>query len=366
MATSVSYKTVTIHKDLMGLKNGNAATEKSETVKAITKAANDATSNQKLLEDGIGELVAKSKVIRQSKEKIVTTLSRQSKEKKIPKDTMTGVKNAKLEIEVLAQQAEEIRAVCSRAVEDLLQGKWKEQVPDGIAVSGMVKAKENLDRTLKTASESIRKIRDDADSMDELVRQVKGILSDTDKAARAESEANDVVRQINEFCEELEKDLDKWLKSGVGIKDALSAALANAASAEETAAATAKSAAKKPKPSDSSIVKQVEKDLAGAKKDLVRAEGELKQLHKDLDESQTELAKYEKMQALLVKTLSINYPKVISVSRESEASVQSVKRKFVSVRKFEGECEKAANLLSTTIKSLQKTVSGLSNVVKVK
>jgi chromosome segregation ATPase len=361
----VSYKTVTINKDLRALKGGNNATGKSVFLEIITKAANDATSNQKLLEEGVGGLVAKSKVIRESREKIVTTLSRQSKEKKIPKDTMTGVKNAKLEIEALSRQAEEIRAECSRAVEDLLQGKWKEQVPEGTAVNGMVKAKENLDRALKTASESIQKIRNDADAMDELARQVKGILSDVDKGARAESEANEVVRQINDFCEELAEDLDKLLRFGAGIKDAASAAAAKAASAEETAASTAKSAAQKPKLADSGI-RQAEKDLAGAKQNLKQAEIGLKQLHKDFDESQIEFAKYEKMQALLVKTLSINYPKVIHVAKDSEASIQGVKRKFVFIRKFEGDCEKAVNLLSTTVKSLQKAVLGLASAVKAR
>ena len=255
LATTANYKTVTISKDLRALK-GNKATQRSEYLAAITKAANDATSNQKLLEVGIGELVAKSKAILQSREKLVTSFSRQSKEKKIPTDTLTGVKNAMSAIEALAQQADDFRTGCSRAVEDLLRGKWKEQVPEGIAMNGMVKAKENIDRALQTASESIQKIRDDSAAMDELVRQVKGILSDADKAARAESEANEVVRQITDFCERLAKDLDQWFRFGVGIKDSASAAAANAASAEETAAATAKSVAKKPKSSDIGIVKQ--------------------------------------------------------------------------------------------------------------
>jgi hypothetical protein len=308
---TIKYAAVTVHADLLALRNNppSADNRKSEALqKALTDAADAVEQNMKLHETAIEDAISRSKTIVAQTEKKVSALDRQNDKRKIPKTVLKELRAAQEEIDDLVAFAENEAKHLDKSTDEL--GKpWGDIVKSiaprgetGIAraVLRLGKSKEALRRLQSDTKAKIAALTADSSSMEELLRQMKGIIANADKAAKADAMATERVEEIKDGCKGVADELEDCTKLGAEIKKQ---AVANA----------------------------IDKTT----------ETKIKRFRSGLKDAEKGAKVWEQAQQLLFKTLALNYPKLVEVSKESAVSVNKMMSSLKLVQKLEQDVDKS-------------------------
>jgi hypothetical protein len=233
LASRGSYKAITILDDLKRIQTSRTTPDAQSRLaqEALRNAVANAQGNRAELGDTIKESASDTKKRRSNMERVVTGLARQKAEKTIPKDINQQIKAVKTEILELAEAADDAAVRFASANKQLL-GQWvavaEELLPDRVAIKMLQKESEVIKATGGVIKKALEEMDEDASAMDDLLRQMKGIVDGVEKSAKAGTELSNRIEEIQVECKkvdtfiedvrELEKEISRLLK-GNGMLD---------------------------------------------------------------------------------------------------------------------------------------------------
>jgi hypothetical protein len=296
LASTGSYKAITILDDLKRIQTSRTTPEAQSRAaqEALGNAVANAQSNRAKLDDTIKESAADTKKKRLKMERVVTDLARQKAEKAIPKGINQQIKAVKTEILQLAEAADDSAARFASANKQLL-GPWMAVAEElRVATKALQKESEVVRATPGVIKKALEEMDEDASAMDDLRRQMKGIMDGAEKSAKAGTELSNRIEEIEveckkvdtfiEGCRKLEKEV-RPLLGGNGMLDV---------------------------------------------KALKRAGDCISQMGDKLQRARKELEKIEKAWDLLAKIVKLDYPKLYSELPKGDKDPVKIRQKQIA------------------------------------
>lgn len=284
---------------------------------AVKGALRDTAAGRARLAAAIDKMLKDSGELRKKMEKSVTGLSRQSDSKQVPKTIMKDLRAAQKTIEGYVEEAGQLTGKFdkeSKQVKDPdLAGQMKKlSVPDE-SVKAASREKDAIVQQLKLAEAAIAQLDDDNQAVEELIGQTRGIMTNAEDKARVAAEATEVVRHITNSCDSISD----------GLKDAR----------------------KK--------ISEIDKLAARAsdKRAVDQAVGHLRGLERALQQAKQAMAKVDTTNDVFVKTIKINYPKIVSVLDDTRQPIRDATN---DIRKFETELKQTSKKVDQLAKAKAK------------